>query len=177
MASLQSLVFKFETMWNGRGWRIGLGGLFVLLLGVGYNWRAFHNLNNAEAMDAAQLGRNLAQGRGYTTQFIRPFSIYLIQERNQSRTGKSTAALAADPAQLRGPHPDLANPPVYPVVLAGQVPGECQRCLLEHSHSATHRRHPASIPALSAGLSDRFVQSSLAGDEWPARLFSRPAAV
>ncbi len=124
MASLQGFIFKFETMWNGRGWRIGLGSLLALFLVVGYNWRAFHNLNNPEAMDAAQVGRNLAAGRGYTTQFIRPFSIYLIKQRNQAKYGHTSAEVAADPAQLKGTHPeglhpDLANPPLYPVVLAG----------------------------------------------------------
>ena len=29
MASVQDLVNKFEVMWNGRGWRVGLGSLFM----------------------------------------------------------------------------------------------------------------------------------------------------
>jgi len=103
---------------------MGLGGLLAMILLAGYNWRAFHNLNNPEAMDAAQVARNLAAGRGYTTQFIRPFSIYLIKQRNQEKYGNTATNVTADPAQLRGKHPeglhpDLANPPVYPVVLAG----------------------------------------------------------
>mgnify|MGYP006381126693 CR=1 FL=1 len=32
---------------------MGLGGLLAVILVAGYNWRAFHNLNNPEAMDAA----------------------------------------------------------------------------------------------------------------------------
>ena len=124
MASIQDLVYKFETLRSGRGWRIGLGGLLAVILVAGYNGRAFHNLSNPEAMDAAQVGRNLAEGRGYTTQFIRPFSIYLIKKRNQAKYENPSAEVATDPAQLKGthpegPHPDLANPPVYPVVLAG----------------------------------------------------------
>ena len=124
MRSIQDLVYKFETLRIGRWVRIGLGGLLTVMLVVGYNWRAFHNLNNAEAMDAAQLGRNLAEGRGFTTQFIRPFSIYLVKKRNQAKYGNTSAEVTADPAQLKGTHPegrhpDLANPPVYPVVLAG----------------------------------------------------------
>ena len=128
MASLQRLVHRFETIWSAWGWRISLGGLLILLLAVGYNWRSFHNLRNPEAMDAAQVGRNLASGRGYTTQFIRPFSIYLIKKRNLARFGDSSAEVASDPAQLKGTHPeglhpDLANPPLYPLVLAGLMKG------------------------------------------------------
>ena len=40
-----------------------------------------------EAMDAAQLARNIAQGKGYTTLFIRPFSMYLVKKRNLEKQG------------------------------------------------------------------------------------------
>ena len=63
-------------------------------------------------MDAAQLGRNIAMGSGYTTECIRPLSIFLIK-------GKNHVAGDKDPARLNGNHPDISNPPVYPVVLAG----------------------------------------------------------
>src|SRR5467141_528293 len=106
----------------GGGSRVFRSGLVVLTL-VGaiflYDWRAFRNLGSQEAMDAAQLGRNLAQGKGYTTLFVRPFSIYLLKRRAQEKERVSPSAGSADPAQLKGMHPDLANPPVYPVVLAG----------------------------------------------------------
>ena len=47
---------------------------------MGYNWRAFRNMSTLEAMDAAQLGRNIARGKGYTTLFVRPLSIYLLRK-------------------------------------------------------------------------------------------------
>jgi hypothetical protein len=99
--------------------RVGLTVLGVVLLTVGYNWRAFRNFGTQEAMDGAQLARNIAQGKGYTTLFIRPFSIYLLKKRNKAREGAPDVGAVADPGRLRGMHPDLANPPVYPVVLAG----------------------------------------------------------
>jgi len=83
---------------------------------AGYNWRAYRNMHNVEAMDAAQLARNIAEGKGYTTLFIRPFSMYLVKKRNLARPGIS---VPGDLAQIKGMHPDLANPPVYPVLLAG----------------------------------------------------------
>ena len=73
----------------------------VVLMG-GYNRRAFKNLATQEAMDSAQLGRNLAQGKGYTTLFIRPISIYLVKKRNLLHASRLTAERLADPAQLQG---------------------------------------------------------------------------
>jgi hypothetical protein len=82
--------------------------LGLLALALFYNQRQFQNFSAPEAMDQAQVARNLAEGKGYTTQFIRPVSLYLIQKHQ----GSASLPLAL-------PHPDLANPPVYPYVLAG----------------------------------------------------------
>jgi len=35
-------------------------------------------------MDTAQLARNIADGKGYTTLFIRPLSLYLVQKNNEA---------------------------------------------------------------------------------------------
>jgi hypothetical protein len=117
--SPQELIYKLETAVGRRAFNFGLVALAVLMLVVGYNWRAYRNLAAPEAMDAAQVARNLAEGRGYTTWFIRPFGMYLLQQHNQLQPGALEPARLADPAQLKGTHPDLANPPVYPVMLAG----------------------------------------------------------
>ena len=61
-------------------------------------------------MEAAQVARNLARGKGYTTQTVRPLSVYLL--RNQAPPGQAAGV-------LRQPAPDLSTPPVYPVLLAG----------------------------------------------------------
>ncbi len=119
MPFLQDVLHRIEVGGGMRFFRVGLAALAVLLLTVGYNWRAFRNMATQEAMDAAQLARNIAQGKGYTTLFIRPFSIYLVKQRNLEKQGVPEVGKVADLAELRGMHPDLANPPVYPVVLAG----------------------------------------------------------
>ena len=119
MPFLQEVVHKVEVGGGMRYLRVGIVLLVVLLLFVGYNLRAFRNMGTQEAMDAAQLARNIAQGKGYTTLFIRPLSIFLVKKRNKEREGVASVGNVADLAQLRGLHPDLANPPVYPVVLAG----------------------------------------------------------
>ena len=110
MPFLQDFIHKLEVG-GGRGFtRYGLIILGVLFSLVVYNWRSYRNLSTQEAMDTAQLARNIADGKGYTTLFIRPFSMYLL---------KRHAPEATDPTHLKSTHPDLANPPVYPILLAG----------------------------------------------------------
>jgi len=119
MPFLQDLVHKIElAVQQGRlrSMTVILGGL---LLALCYNLRDYRNFATEEAMDCAQLGRQIAGGRGYTTLFIRPFSLYLVSYTNQQKTGPAAADKPADPARIREGHPDIANPPVYPVLLAG----------------------------------------------------------
>jgi 4-amino-4-deoxy-L-arabinose transferase-like glycosyltransferase len=106
-----------EVRIGPRVFRIGLTVLAVAALTFLYDWRAFKNMSTQEAMDSAQVGRNLAQGRGFSTSFIRPLSIFLVKHHNQQ--SPTEPANASDPARLKGAHPDLANPPLYPLVLAG----------------------------------------------------------
>lgn len=120
MPSIQDLVHRFEEK-GGRGMRLAFVVLVVLGLLVVYNWRAYRNFGTQEAMDSAQVARNLAEGRGFTTQFVRPFSIFLLQQHNQGRLSASATNSRPDYAELKGMHPDLANPPVYPLLLAGAM--------------------------------------------------------
>ena len=117
MPFLQDIIHKIEVGTGPRVFRVGLAVLAVTLLTVGYNWRGFKNMACQEAMDAAQVARNISQGKGYTTLFIRPFSMCLVKKRNLGHG--LVAGKAADPSQIKGMHPDLANPPAYPVLLAG----------------------------------------------------------
>lgn len=120
MPSIQDLVHRFEEGGN-RGLRMVFVVLLVIGLMVTYNWRNFRNFGTQEAMDAAQIGRNLAEGRGYTTHYVRPFSLYLVKSQNADRLGASPTNSRPDFAQLRGLHPDLANAPLYPFLLAGAM--------------------------------------------------------
>ena len=118
MPFLQDIIHQLEV---GSGWRflrISIAVLVILLLFAGYDWRGYKNMNCQEAMDAAQVGRNLAQGKGFSTLFVRPFSMYLLKRRNTAQASVGLSA-SADPYDIKGMHPDLANPPVYPLVLAG----------------------------------------------------------
>jgi hypothetical protein len=114
---IQKLIHSLDTGALPRYLRIITLGLAVLALAVLHDFRAYRNLDTPEAMDAAQLARNISEGKGYTTLFIRPLSVYLVQKRNQAKSGGQADA-SADLARLKTMHPDLANPPVYPVALA-----------------------------------------------------------
>lgn len=108
MPTLQEMIHSLE---EGAGARTlkWVGFIFAfLVLAVGYDLRAFKNFSNPDAMDAAQVARNVAEGKGFITQFIRPVSLYLV--------GQKTGA-----ASLTNAHPDLANAPAYPALLAGAM--------------------------------------------------------
>ena len=119
MPFLQDWIHKLE---EGAGARylkiIGLCVAIFFLMLI-YNLCAYRNLATPEAMDSAQLARNLADGKGYTTLFIRPFSLYLVQQHNQTQAAEALTGAGTDFAKIKTAHPDIANPPVYPLVLAG----------------------------------------------------------
>jgi hypothetical protein len=117
---IQKLIHMSEGGAGARYLRFLALGLAVVGLALVYNLRAYRNLATQEAMDSAQLARNIAEGKGYTTLFIRPFSLYLVQRHNEGKHVSAPATTNLDFARIKfSPHPDLANPPVYPVVLAG----------------------------------------------------------
>jgi hypothetical protein len=128
----QEFLHKYE---EGAGYRYltYVLGLFVMVMVAGgYDLMTFRNMSTREGMDAAQLARNIAEGRGYTTEFIRPFDLFLLKrhqlarELHRSPAPAQTTNEAAGPkdknwARLSGQHPDLANPPLYPLLLAGAL--------------------------------------------------------
>ncbi|HZL13737.1 MAG TPA: glycosyltransferase family 39 protein [Verrucomicrobiae bacterium] len=116
---IQRLIHTLELGAGARlVWKI-TAATAVLALIFFYDLRAYRNFAAPEAMDAAQLARNISEGHGYTTQFIRPFSLYLVQTHNQAETPVSLTNADYDYAKIRTAHPDLANAPVYPLLLAG----------------------------------------------------------
>ena len=106
---LQEFIHKLTEGSGNRFLQSVLVFFAMLALTVCYDWAQFKNLSTIEGMDAAQVARRLSEGRGFSTQFVRPFSVYLVRKHHQG-DGK-----------LNGDHPDLANGPFYPVVLAGAL--------------------------------------------------------
>ena len=107
MIRVQEIIHSLE---EGK-WAKRIRGLVLLLLigslGLVYYLNLTRNFTAPEAMDAAQLARNIADGRGYTTQFIRPLSLDILRQQG-----------AVSDVELRSKFPDITNPPVYPMLLA-----------------------------------------------------------
>jgi hypothetical protein len=108
---LQDVLHSLESGAGRWLMRILLTALFGTAVTALYLFTEARNFSNPEAMEMATVGRNLATGRGYTTHFIRPLSLRYLQER-AVELGKPRTGL------LQTGHPDLQNPPVYPVLLA-----------------------------------------------------------
>jgi len=106
MWDLQRLVYAVEV--GGiRKFLFG-GAVFAAMLALAayYGVSQFNGLASAEAMDQAQLGRNLAEGRGFTTWFIRPLAIGQFREMGVPDRQISLTSF-----------PDTINPPAYPMLL------------------------------------------------------------
>jgi hypothetical protein len=117
MTTLQEWIHRVEVGAGARYVRVGMVLLGFWVLALLYSTFEYRHLTAPEGMDAAQVARNLSRGEGYTTRFIRPLSVALV-ERHEMGRGR----LTNDFARLRGqPHPDLANPPLYPLLLAGAM--------------------------------------------------------
>ncbi len=119
MPFLQDWIHKLEEGAWARYVKIAAFCVAILFLVLTYDLRAYRNFATPEAMDSAQLARNLAEGRGYTTLFLRPFGLYLVQSHNQAQAADVLASAGTDFAEIKTAHPDIANPPVYPLALAG----------------------------------------------------------
>ena len=105
-ARVQELVYNVEV---GSGLRLIRGSLYILgLLSVMLLFTATHfrGLKEAEAMEYAQLGRNLLQTHRLQTQVIRPASIWYLIENSRAHNPQMQA------------HPDIIHPPLYPALLA-----------------------------------------------------------
>jgi Ca2+/Na+ antiporter len=110
MVGLQEFIHKLE-LGEGVKW-VKWTAVTLMFIGLAmvYDMMLFRNLITEESMDQAQLARNLSEGKGYTTSYIRPFSVYLLQQHRSDRS-----------SMVKEGHPDLANAPLYPVLLAAYM--------------------------------------------------------
>lgn len=113
---IQDIIHNWQEGSGARVVKIAAALLAFIALAALYDRFTIYDLVRAEtysseeAMDGAQLARNVAEGRGYTTDSIRPLALYLLE--NAADPGQSSKVLAQRV-------PDLSNPPAYPYLLAG----------------------------------------------------------
>ena len=107
MKQVQEIVNILDGEGAARFWRRLLMVLTVVCFVGFYDVREYHNFSAPEAMDAAQLARNIADGKGYVTDNIRITAAMMVAERN------------GGDYCLKGNQPDIVNPPLYPMLLAG----------------------------------------------------------
>src|SRR5579872_4864494 len=146
MPRLQDLIYRLEEG-GGKIWlRIGAAALALALIALVYNWLCFNNMATQEAMDNAQLGRNIAEGKGFTTLFVRPFSMRLLQNSAAKNPTPRGPLDAPDPTRIKEPHPDISNAPVYPFILAAvmKVLPFDYRVDLVHRFWSASNNHPSA---------------------------------
>ncbi|HEY3761484.1 MAG TPA: glycosyltransferase family 39 protein [Verrucomicrobiae bacterium] len=131
---IQFIIHQMDVGIGQRVLRYVLLALVIFSMGVWYDLHAYKSMFTPEGMDAAQLARNIATGKGYTTEFIRPLSLYLVQTHNDNKGSMSLTSTNFDLARIHA-HPDLANPPVYPVLLAGLMKLPIFRYPIDLKHS------------------------------------------
>lgn len=104
---IQEWIHALEEGGGAKIVRVLVASLVFIAIALLYNLREYRNFTAPQAMDSAQLARNLAEGEGFTTDFVRPFSLHLLRK----KSGQSDLP-------LDGPQPDISNAPLYPLALA-----------------------------------------------------------
>jgi len=87
------------------------------------DFQLYHGLDDAQSMDNAQLARQIDLGRGYTTEFLRPYAITQMRDFVVGQGLTSGAARELFPSDQFPPGkprilPDTYNAPGYPYLLA-----------------------------------------------------------
>lgn len=85
--------------------RAVLAALLIAAVFSAYAFCRFRGLKDAESMDLAQVGRNLARGQGFATQCIRPVDMGMLADRCSAVSNTA-------------PLPDIRHAPAYPAALA-----------------------------------------------------------
>lgn len=105
-STLQDLVYSVDAGLGLKIIRTVLFCLVLLLLVVIFTANQFRGFDDKDAMDYAQLGRNLAQSNRYVTQSVRPVSIATV----------ASHSFDGDARIMN--HPELLKAPLYPALLA-----------------------------------------------------------
>src|SRR5580698_9761620 len=76
---LQTWIHHWEEGAGSRLIKVVIALLGFVALASLYDLLSYENYASEEAMENAQLARNVSQGKGYTTDSIRPLALYLLE--------------------------------------------------------------------------------------------------
>jgi hypothetical protein len=101
---------------------IPLAVTLLVITGM-YDFSIYRGLNDAQSMDNAQLARQIYRGKGFTTEFIRPYAIDQFRHKGALENGVHEKTIDLFPGTLfpaNAPRvlPDTYNAPGYPYLLA-----------------------------------------------------------
>ncbi len=104
---VQDWIFRMDSGFGIQWLRLGLFVLFVGAVILFYAGTQFHGLRDPETMDLGQLGRNLANGRGYVTRNVRIVDLSYLSNIGKAPLGEGRETV-----------PELWTPPMYPFMLS-----------------------------------------------------------
>jgi branched-subunit amino acid transport protein len=105
-STLHDVVYSIDAGTGLKIIRVTLYVLIMLVVIMLYTATQFRGLKTEEAMDYAQLGRNMSLNHGMATKCVRPLTLWKMSQRSPNGN-----------PQIQN-HPDLYHPPAYPAVLA-----------------------------------------------------------
>ena len=76
---VQTTVHSLDQGRLGTLIKVAMFGALIVCLSLLYLFVQFRGLSTAGAMDQAQISRRLADGKGFTTDYIRPLALSIIQ--------------------------------------------------------------------------------------------------
>ena len=82
-SSVQDLVYNIDVGVGLRLVQFGLYSLFVVIIILIYTATQFRAFDEPEAMEYAQLARNMSRSEGMTTQVVRPSTIRFLIEKDK----------------------------------------------------------------------------------------------
>ena len=106
--SIQEWIHRLEEGHWAKSVKLAAVILGFITLALLYDFRCYRGFATQEAMENAQLARNISEGKGFVTDSISPAGLYLLQHQQKKHSFKPNELI-----------PDLATPPVYPVLIGG----------------------------------------------------------
>ncbi|MGA7882904.1 MAG: hypothetical protein WCC08_08670 [Terrimicrobiaceae bacterium] len=103
---VQTAVHSLDQGRLGTLIKVAMFGALIVCLSLLYLFVQFRGLSTADAMDQAQISRRLADGKGFTTDYIRSLALSIIQR----QTGKEQVDVSMFPDFFQAPlHPWVSS--------------------------------------------------------------------